>query len=163
MEKRKKGVSPVISTVLLIMIVIILAVIILLWANSFVREAITKKIIDDTKTVEEWCKEIDITPEISRDQLSFGFTNNGNVPIYQYELKLTEKDSGDSNVILITSAEGGSVNQGYSSILNSSLRSDIKSYDQYDKIKVIPILLGEGTKSSGKTEFKCPESTASII
>jgi flagellin-like protein len=166
MKTKKKGVSPVVSTILLIMIVIILALIILLWVTSFVREAITKKINTDEKAVEQWCKEISITPELSDDSVQFGFTNNGNVPIYKYELKLIEK-TGDSKTILIDPPHGGSVNPGYSSIIDSEDSSisslGINSYSQYEKIKIIPFLLGKGKKSSGKIEFKCPETDNFII
>ena len=51
--KEKKGVSPIISTVLLIVIVIILAIIILLWSRGFVKEIITKEIAGNEKRVNE--------------------------------------------------------------------------------------------------------------
>lgn len=156
MVKRKKGVSPVVSTVLLIMIVVILAIIILLWVSSFIKEAITKKIGEKTKTVEDWCKEIQISPEKNSDGTSFGFTNNGNVPIYKYDLKLTK--GGDSQTISIDQ----SVNPGYLSIINTEDKN-LENYGDYEKIKIIPVLLGKGTKSSGQVEFKCPESERFVI
>ena len=166
MAKEKKGVSPVISTVLLIMIVIILAIIILLWANSFVQEAVTKTIDSREKQIEQWCQEIKLTPEISDDGLSFGFTNTGNVPLYKYELKLTEKGSGDSKKVLIDSAKGGSVNPGFDSIIDTATNTEVTgSYEDYESIKVIPILLGDGkgSKNTGKQEVRCPEKLAITI
>lgn len=165
MTKRKKGVSPVVSTVLLIMIVIILAIIILLWANSFVKEAIIKTIDSKQKSIDQWCQEIQLTPEISEDGTSFGFTNSGNVPIYEYELKLTQANSGDSQNILVKSSEGGSVNPGFVSIIDTQANPSIGNYEEYQSIKVIPILIGEGkgSKNAGKQPSKCSEKLAIVI
>jgi len=164
MVKKKKAVSPVISTILLIMIVIILAIIILLWANSFIKEAITKTIDSKEKSIESWCQEIEITPEISDNEESFGFTNNGNIPIYQYEL-ITSDTSGDSKTILVKSAIGGSVNPGFSSIVDSDSNPEVGDYSSYSTIKVIPILLGDGKGKNnlGKQEVKCPEKLAIVL
>jgi len=160
MRSAKKGVSPVVSTVLLIMIVIIIAIIILAWTTSFQREAITKEINGDKKAIERWCSEIELSPEINPDGTSFGFTNTGNVPLYQYELKLVSEGSSDTK--LISSSEGGSVNPGYKSILKPEEIS-IGNYDSYEEIEIIPILLGTAEKSGGTEEYKCPETYAKKI
>lgn len=166
MRKRKKAVSPVISTILLIMIVIVLAVIILLWAGSFIKEAITKTIDSREKSIEQWCQEIEITPQVSPLETSFGFDNNGNIPIYQYQLKLTESVSpADSKLILIPSTQGGSVNPGFSSVIETDNTLEIGNYADYQSIKLIPILLGEGKgkNNAGKQEVMCPEKLAIIL
>ncbi len=165
MQKRKKAVSPVISTVLLIMIVIVLAIIILLWVSSFIREAVTKTMDSKEKSIDSWCQEIEIAPEISEDETSFGFTNKGNVPIYQYQLKLTDISSGDSELKLIPSAQGGSVNPGFLSVIENDNQFGILKYSDYQSIKLIPILLGEGKGKNnlGKQEIPCPEKLAIIL
>lgn len=150
--KNKKAVSPVIATVLLIMIVIILAIIILLWSRGFVKEAITKTIGDETKTVEQWCSEVQIDRIISEDETSFGFQNIGNIPIYKFNLKLTESGSGDSSIENYDVA----VNPGFSTLVED------KSYSDYEQIKVIPIILGK-KKSGGQEPFECPENDNLII
>ena len=165
MNKRKRAVSPVISTILLIMIVIVLAVIILVWANSFIKEAVTKTIDSKEKTIEQWCQDIKITPEISSTKTSFGFTNEGSIPIFQYQLKLVDIDSGDSELKLVHSAQGGSVNPGFSSVIEEDNLLEIKTYREYQSIKLIPILLGEGRgkNNAGKQEVLCPEKLAIIL
>ena len=152
MNKNKKGVSPVISTVLLIMIVIILAVIILLWSRGFVKEAILKEVGGNQKRVQQFCGEVRMTRILEGD--SFGFTNSGNVPIYKFHLKTTS--DGRSDTTEITPEMGGLVNPGFATILEGH------SYSSYDEVKIIPILLGK-SKSSGITEFSCPEENALII
>ncbi|MBS3079721.1 hypothetical protein J4218_06375 [Candidatus Pacearchaeota archaeon] len=164
MKKGKKAVSPVVSTILLIMIVIVLAIIILLWANSFVREAINKTINEKTQTLEQWCKEVELSPQISEDGGSFGFINSGNVPLYQYEVKLSSSTSGGSEIVLIASSEGGSVNPGFTSIINNENHADLGNYNSYKSVKIIPILLGSSTKNPGsRREFKCSDKYAITI
>ncbi len=149
--KQKKGISPVVSTVLLITMTIILAAIILLWARGFIKESLTKEIGGDIKRVESRCSEISADSILNDDVgKTFGFTNTGNVPIYAVDLKLAEKDSGSSKV----EREGG-VNPGFSIVFDYN-------YDEYEEVKVIPILLGK-TKSGSVQEFTCPERNGFVI
>jgi len=144
--KEKKAVSPIVSTVLLIMIVVVLAIIILIWTRGFIKEAITKDIGGEIKTVDQLCSsEIKLKGIVDEDE-SFGFTNNGNVPIYAYDLKLIG-DDGSSNLVKVSS----SVNPGMSTNLGGSYK-----YGDYEQIKVIPIILGK-TKSGSTQEVQCPE------
>ena len=152
MRNNKKAVSPIISTVLLIVIVIVLAVIILLWARSFIKEAIVKEIAGNEKRVDEYCLEIKMNP-IKNDDDSFGFENAGNVPIFAYKVKLVE--GGSSNILKIGKDDGGSVNPGYIAIVPGV------SYSSYDSIKIIPILLGK--VGSDTREFECPEINGILI
>lgn len=144
---KKKAVSPMVSTVLLIMIVIILAVIILLWSQGFVKEAIKKNVADTEKTVQQWCGELELTPIVNGQE--FGFENKGNIPVYAFNLKTVK--SGSSFVQKIDSPDG-SVNPGFSIILDPTTYA----YDDNEEIIVIPILLGQS--ESGETqEVECDE------
>ncbi len=146
-KKNKQGVSPVISTVLLIMIVIIIAIIILMWSRGFIKESILKEIGEESKRVEEFCSEISMVP-ILNDGGSFGFTNNGNVPIYALNLKLVS--GGDSNIIDIRPEDGGLVNPGFSTLISGY------DYYEHDEVKIIPVLLGK-TKTGAIKEKACEE------
>ena len=143
----KSGVSPMISTVLFIMIVIIIAIIILLWSRGFIKESILKEIGGESKRVEQFCPEIGMTPILNNDG-SFGFTNNGNVPIYALNLKLSS--GGDSEVIDIRPGDGGLVNPGFAILIDSY------SYDNYDEVEIIPVLLGK-TKTGAIKEKICDD------
>jgi len=151
-KRGKKAISPIISTVILIMIVIILAIIILLWSRGFVKEAILKEIAGSEKRVEQFCTEVGMTRVLNSDG-SFGLTNSGNVPIYKISLKTV--DGGSSSTEEISPEDGGLVNPGFTSIIGSN-------YNSYEEVKLIPILLGK-SKSSGITEFTCPEETGLVI
>jgi flagellin-like protein len=149
MKINKKAVSPVISTVLLIMIVMILAVIIFLWAKGLVKEAILKDIAGTEKVTNQWCSEVKLESIVNGDE--FGFKNIGNVPIYKYDVKLTD-NSGGSELYEVSNEDGGMVNPGFISIVGG------KIYSEYEGIEIIPILLGKGEKDGGIKEFRCAES-----
>lgn len=144
----KRGLSPIVSTVILVVIVFVLALIILLWARGFVKEAVIKSIAGNEKRADEYCLEVRIRGFVNEDN-TFGFENTGNVPIFAYRLKL--EGAGGSDVFKIDNNNGGSVNPGYSTII------DDYAYDSYDSITVIPILLGK--VQGAAQEFECPERT----
>jgi len=146
-KRGKRAISPIISTVLLIMIVIILAIIILLWSRGFIKEQILKF----GKPVENVCSEVSIRTFVNEDlEKSFGFTNIGNVPIYAVDLKTSSGASSDIDRI------DGQTDVGLSKII------DGYSYDAYEEVKIIPVLLGK-TKSGGVKEYTCPERAGFVI
>jgi len=152
----KKGISPVVSTVLLIMVVIILAIIILLWSRGFIKE----KILKFDKPIENVCSEVSIKTFVN-DDYSFGVSNIGNVPIYAIDLKIMKK--GGSKVYRIEESRGGKINVGLSNILEQENGDPFYINTAEDKeIKVIPILLGKN-KDGAVKEYTCPEQTASVV
>lgn len=156
----EKAVSPIISTVLLIMIVIILALIIIFWARGFIKEAIEKDIGGNKKRVNEYCNEVQLEGFINNDLThTFGFQNVGNVPVYSFALKLTEKTTGTSRLFTI-SGSNGNINPGFGVTIDTTLIPTLPSvsYDTYARVQVIPILLG--TSQGGSEQFQCPEENA---
>ncbi|MAG02186.1 hypothetical protein CMI42_02520 [Candidatus Pacearchaeota archaeon] len=151
MFENKKAVSPVISTILLVMIVIILAIIILLWARGFVDEAVEKEIAGNSKRVNEFCLDVKLKGIVNVDE--FGFENVGNVPVFAFNLKLT--DGGGSRIVRFDNENGGSVNPGFSFIAEGY------SYNDYEEVKIIPILLGQS--SNGQKEFECDDRDGFVI
>ncbi len=152
-EKSRKAVSPVVSTILLIMIVVIIAIIILLWARNFIKEAILKEIAGNTKKVEAWCSEVQaqLKPIINEDG-SCGIANEGNIPIHAIDLK-TSGSEGSSDTEYIGPLD---INAGYSKMISGC------DTNSYESIKIIPIILGK--RKSGLVEpYTCPEKDAVII
>src|SRR3989344_2755809 len=92
--KQKKGVSPVIATVLLVGLTVILAGIIFLWA----RQSIPRDIIS-TELMESYCKETDIDAGFFEEGLNivFEINNRGNVPIEGVKIKAIK--AGDVKVV----------------------------------------------------------------
>lgn len=133
----KKGISPVIATVLLVSIVIVLALIIFLWATKFIQEAIEKQ----GKPADQACGEVDLSASVAAGQLYL--TNNGNIPIFKIE-KL-EKTGGrvDKETVQVD------LNIGQT-------KSDININPAADEIRIIPIILGE--TESGNQEYTCKDN-----
>ena len=131
--KNKRGVSPIIATVLLIVIVVILAMIIFLWARSFVGEAIQKK----NKPIEQSCGEVNL--ELSYREGVLYATNKGNIPIYNLEIS---KKSGAS---IDTQNSGKGITLGASLTVNVG--------PDYDEIEVFPVILGQ--TETGKKSYIC--------
>ncbi len=136
MKKNKKGLSPIIATVLLIVLVIIIALIIFLWAKRFIGEAIQKQ----GASVEQKCGEVNLVA--SRTGTTLYLDNKGNIPIYSIEVKI--KSSGRETIVrrdLINLVQGQSGDY------------DVPEMDGAESVVVVPSLLGE-TKTS-KKEYTC--------
>src|SRR3989344_7187760 len=84
--QHKKGVTPIVATVLLIGITITLAIIIFAWARGFIAEQIEKF----GKSAEQVCEELsydaDVVPA-GANLYDFYITNRGNIPIYAIDIK----------------------------------------------------------------------------
>ena len=79
--EQKKGVSPVIATVLLMAMTFVLASIIFLWARGFISEQVGKF----GQPAERTCEQVDFYAELAGENLDI--VNRGNVPIYNFEIK----------------------------------------------------------------------------
>ena len=134
---RKKAVSPVIATVLLIAIVIVLALIVFLWARGFVKEAVEKTVGENKIPADQACGEISLGLSYAGSDLQI--TNSGNIPVYQLDIMKTS---------------GGSVTkERYTSGLAKG-RSVVASIGSgYEKVEVIPIILGE--TETGQKVYTC--------
>ncbi|MDD5191960.1 MAG: hypothetical protein PHH54_04950 [Candidatus Nanoarchaeia archaeon] len=151
MKRGKKGVSPVIATVLLIMIVIIIAIIILLWSQGFIKE----KLLKFDKPIENVCSEVSIKTFVNEDY-TYGFTNIGNVPIYAVDVKISE--GGNSRIVRADQTKNGQVDIG----LSTKLSVEAIDPTTTTEVKIIPILLGKN-KEGGIKEFTCPEQAAFVL
>jgi FlaG/FlaF family flagellin (archaellin) len=142
---RKKGVSPVIATVLLISIVVIIGLIIFAWFRAMVTEAILKF---DDENIELACDKVDFGTSYSGGQLQV--SNNGNVPIYKLKIGIYKEGSHEIKDItsLATTWPSHGLNQGAGF-------SEIISFTDVQKITVIPVLIG--TSKKGRQTYTCKE------
>lgn len=88
----KRGLSPVIATVLLVVLAIVLAGMVFMWARGFLTEQVEKQ----GKPVEQVCADVnfDKQTQIYGDYLDLQVNNIGNVHIYGFDVKFVgEKDS----------------------------------------------------------------------
>ena len=147
---KRKGLSPVIATVLLIAIVLLLAAIIFLWARGLLTERNQK--FDEP--VENACKDVNFEAEAYLDSNSkymLGIVNKGTVPLYSIELKIRREGAiRDLNVFALEEGKYGTIRSGESKFVD--LGND-GSIDVGDELEVIPIILGQ--KGGVKTPFPC--------
>ncbi len=146
----KKGVSPVIATVLLIAMVIVLAMIIFIWFQGMTQEAITK--FDEN--VELVClRKVQFDAEYNSGNLIV--KNTGTTPIYRMNLK-TESTGEYSTNQIKTESEGGfwpNAGLNQQDIFSASI-----NLASYESITLIPVLVGN-TQSGGKAIYACKENS----
>ncbi len=144
MKKRcKKGVSPVVSTALLIGIVMLLAIIIFLWASSFIQETIEKDVLGKKVPIETACQEVKFEASLNGNMLLL--SNTGNVGIYEINIK--QQMPGTSKI------EERMIDMNAGSYKNESISIDATT----ESITIIPVLLGRAGNVDKK--YTCPEET----
>jgi flagellin-like protein len=142
--KNRKGISPTVTTVLLIVLVIAVIGIIYLWFNGMVEEGVTKF----GKNIQLACEDVNFETSYSSGILSI--TNNGNIALYRINLRISAGGSYQTRDITeISSAwpdkglnEGGTFSEDISGSVGNA-----------DTLIVYPILIG--TSGSGKKTFVC--------
>jgi len=155
--KQKKGVSPVIASLLLVIIVIILAMIIFIWAKSFIKEVIQKKGVSASQV----CGEIKLDVTFSPGSGEIIVSNLGNYPIYALELGFR----GEGETTVATYNFGGSSLRlgGGKIITEEELGMEIGG-GSYTGLEVTPVILGETSKGKN-TQYTCKDNpiTAEVI
>lgn len=134
---KKRGLSPVIATVLLIAIVVVLALIVFLWARGFITETVSKTILGEEISGKEACEMLNFEASLVDSELSI--INKGNVPIYTIRVKT--RSNGKSEI------EDFNVDLG-------SGASEILNVDE-ESFSIIPVIIG---RREGETRrFVCEE------
>ncbi len=144
---RKKGVSPVIATVLLVGMVIVLGMIIFLWMRSLAQETITKF---EGQNIELSCDSVQIEASRMGNQLSI--SNIGNTPIYDFNIKSTMPGAYETQ--RASELFEGEWNWGLNP--GGIFSGEASEIGDADKLTLIPILLGMSESGSQKT-FTCNE------
>jgi len=137
MRDDKRGVSPVIATVMLIAIVIVMGLIVFTWIQGIQEEAITKF---DGQNVKVICEEVQFEASYSGGFLAL--SNDGNVPIYQMQAKIS--GAGEYETILLGEEDGSWPPQGLT--IGGTYAGSISQPGT--EMVLIPVLVGV----SGDTE-----------
>ncbi|MBW6442791.1 hypothetical protein K0A97_03390 [Patescibacteria group bacterium] len=158
----KKGVSPVVATVLLISMVIAISLILFLWLRGFIQEAVIK--FDEN--IELACQDVSLDFTYLSGGNRFYVLNNGNIPVYSLRIKIirsgghTTVDLHDQESHQITwppaglrAANGFEVNIGI--LLGTTTPAP-------SKIVAIPILIGTSSSGEEKTHV-CAERHGYVI
>jgi len=138
-KTNKRGVSPVIATVLLIALVVIIALIVFLWFRSITQEAIVKF---GDQNVELVCEDVKFIATFdSAGTLSV--SNTGNVPIYSMKLKISE--TGEHRTEDIKEMDAGWPSFGLRQ--GGSFSGTVEVGDPI-QITLIPVLLGTSPRGT---------------
>lgn len=152
MLTKKRGLSPIIATTILIALVIVIALLVFFWFRSTFNEQVTKF----GQEVSLTCEEVSFDAEyrvVGTDGI-LTVSNKGNVPIYQVNVKIEKGAIGaETKNINEISTGWPSTGLNQEDIFQSA---DIKSYlDGAERIIVVPILLGEA--DSGEKAYSCDD------
>jgi len=139
--ENKKGLSPVIASVLMILLVLVLAAIIFLWARGFISEQVEKF----GKPVDEMCSSIDI--KVVKVENELEIINRGNIDIRHFDIKLFK--DGDSEI----SKFDFQLDAGES--VRESVTLKMSDGSEPDKIAVYPALIGNVRGENSNKVFTC--------
>lgn len=153
---KKKGLSPVIASVLLILLVLVLASIIFLWARGFIGEQLEKF----GQPIEESCRNINfevvrLGTDLKNSKLEV--LNKGDIDIRHLEIRMTK--GGDSAVrkfdFLVNAHEA--VTETISFVMPNTI--DVVP----DEIVVYPVLVGRVVgEASSNNVFTCTNSGVTL-
>lgn len=144
---RKRGLSPVMATVLLVAIAVVIALIILLWARNFVGESIEKSYGGETQRIESFCGDVSFSGDVylkdasgepkKSSKLEVSIDNKGDVPLYGVQIK-KKKTGSKINAGLAIPSYG--IKSGETQIVNLNAGTE---FENGDDVIIAPALLGE--------------------
>ena len=146
---KKKGISPVIATVLLIAMVVVIALIVFLWFRGLTEEAITKF---GGKNVKLICSDVSFDASYLTGILSL--SNTGNVPIFGIKVKISSRGSFETMDLRdFEGVDWPKVGLPQGGVLSGDISSIGVSAG--DEITLIPVLRGKAKK--GEKTYVCGE------
>ncbi|MBI5803848.1 hypothetical protein HY450_01245 [Candidatus Pacearchaeota archaeon] len=143
----KRGLSPVIATVLLVSLGLILAIAIFFWARSFIGDSIVK----GERDIKQSCEKVFFQADAYNGELHV--ENLGSVPIRGFELS---KKQIIGEITKIAELEEGTISAGQTATIE--LPQGVSSGDT---VIVVPILLGE--TETTKKAYICDKENGNEI
>ena len=155
----KRGLSPVIATVLLISLALILAVIVFLWARGFIEEKIQKF----GEPIERACEDVSFSVDVDSSNNEIKLTNMGTVPLYGVEIRKKNDLSGVISKVgtAYFDEQGSGTDEEKKGIPKGSEETAAIDFEGSANINpneiafIIPILLGETEEF--KKSYVCDE------
>lgn len=155
--RNKKGLSPVIATVLLVMLAVILALIIFMWARSFISEKITK----DGEVIENSCGLVQFSAVIEGGQIKV--SNDANVALYGVNVKRISESGIEDLGNLFTDVEiGGKAEESILPGMTSAVQFSPGDETGEVTYRITPVLLGINDKGERKA-YTCDEQYSEDI
>jgi flagellin-like protein len=147
LNNRKRGISPVIATVLLIAMIVVIGLIVFVWFQNIIQEEGTKF----GKNVNLVCGDVSFDTDYDSYSGTLSISNNGNVPIFGMKIKISGEGSHTTKDLkeISSSWPDLGLNQG------GTFSEKISETSSAEEIKIIPVLMGI---SEGKNKiFICEE------
>ena len=148
----KKGLSPVIASVLMIMLVLVLAAMIFLWARGFISEQIEKF----GKPVEDLCGSVDFRVEKISDSLGdyLEILNRGNVNIWYLDVKMFKGGNSEISKFDFHVDAGKAVKKPITLLMEDG--------SEPDEVIVYPALLGGVVGRDTNQAFTCTNAGVTL-
>lgn len=141
----KKGVSPIVATVLLMTLTIALGALIYIWAQGMMKEQIEKY----GKNADQACQDLSWDAEIehlSANLFDLYITNKGNTPLQAIDVKKIGKGKALIDRRTISLGEGSSTKA------TLTLERNL-----YDTIFIIPVIVGNVRGQRDNRQYSCPQ------
>ena len=163
----RRGVTPVVATVLLIAIVVALSVIVFFWAKGFLNESAQK----GERAVEVSCAGVNFEVEVVKSASqcpkpspegeyysAVDINNIGNIPIYGVQVLEYDETKGNIDEVALVDQPfvGGTITIGKSSYVCLAY-----SVVNEDAFRIVPKLLAQ--KEDKKIVYTCPEKDGLTI
>ena len=135
-KKDKRGLSPIVATVLLIALAMVLAMIIFLWARGWMFEQIEKRGQSIDRACENVKMDVEFVPS-SANEIKIRVINRGSVAIQAIEIRQEYRGDSKTDLFNISAPQGATSPELVVPLLNINV----------EKIIVFPRLVGtvEGT------------------
>lgn len=147
--KNKKGISPVIASVLMILMVVVLAGMVFLWARGFISEQVEKF----GQPIENQCDSVDFNVYWDRTKNNLEVSNTGNINIRHLDVKLVLKGRTEFQKFPF------SVPVSESDKRSVTFKVDGKSPDE---VFVYPALIGNVVGENTNKVFTCLDNGIKI-
>ncbi len=141
---KKRGLSPIVATALLLTLAILLAAIVFLWAKGFISEQILKF----NKPVELQCESVEWKINVikSGNVYTLEISNRGNIPIYGYVIKrYLEGDAESLQYTGLNLKPGSSTRETVSFLFGNTAISS-------EYVEFMPTILGTVSGPEEKTK-----------
>jgi flagellin-like protein len=142
--KKKSGLSPVITTVLLIALTIVITAVVFLWFRGMVEEGVTK-FGKDIKLV---CDDVQF--DVSYSSGTFSMINTGNIPIFRVDVKMSQAGNSQTREITELTSNWPEVGLTQGGSFSADIGSEVSGTGT---ITVFPVLIGNS--NSGKKTYVC--------
>lgn len=161
MRKRDvRGVSPNVATIILVIIILVIALIIFLWIRGLIGESIIKF---DGRSVERACEVVDFSVSYSNGDLAV--INNGEIPIYDFNLKVVRRGGSETDKFSEIFAGSGTPFDSTTLKMGGSFLGTLpEGYaDDATSLVLTPILMGKGANSGTQKTSACNEKFAKTV